>query len=155
MPGSVVGPQAKFHYLNSDEKVINVLDRLIEGYENEGLNDFVILTCKTESRSVLSNFIIHGRYKEKYRVSTCRKFKGLEADIVILVDVTAELFKNNNILLYYVGTSRARFRLEILGQMTNDDCEMILKDVFSIEEQIRQPQKELADRLNTIGIKGK
>ena len=155
MPGSVVGPQAKLHYLNSEEKVIEVLEKLIDSYETDGIKDFIILTCKTEARSIISDHIQNGNYKGVYKFSTCRKFKGLEADAVILIDVDKELFTEDNILLYYVGTSRARLRLDILSPMSNEDCKEVLNTVFSITGEIRQPQKELADKLNALGVKGK
>ena len=155
MPGSVIGPQAKFHFLNSEEKVLEVLDRLIDGFETDSVKNYIILTCKTEARSVAAKYVQNGKYKGKCRFSTCRKFKGLEADAVILLDVDTELFDRDKILLYYVGTSRARLRLEILSQMTNEDCREVLENVFELQGEIKQPQKELADKLNTLGVKGK
>ena len=66
------------------------------------------------------NVILNG---SKYPFFTCRQYKGLEADAVILVDVNANTFLNDaNHLSYYVGASRAKFDLVIIANMTNDDC---------------------------------
>ncbi len=44
--------------------------------------------------------------------STIHRFKGLEADVVILVDVQ---FNTIDPHLYYVGATRAKHRLFVLG----------------------------------------
>ncbi len=46
----------------------------------------------------------NGKYKG-VKYTTCRKFKGLEADAVILIDVDESIFEEEHKLLYYVGTS--------------------------------------------------
>ena len=38
---------------------------------------------------------------------------------------------------------------------SDDDCKEVLCAVFNLAEDVRQPQKELADKLNALGIKGK
>ena len=59
-----------------------------------------------------------------------------------------ELFDNENVLRYYVGTSRARLKLDIVTILSSDDCTEILKNKFKSEEKIKKPQKELARALN-------
>ena len=54
-------------------------------------------------------------------------------------------------MIYYVGTSRARLKLDIVTMITREECTEILKDKLSYKEKIRNPQKDLAKVLNAIG----
>lgn len=151
--GCVRGAPAKLHFCETDENVREKLDLLIDILKGKGIKDIVILTCKTESTSVLANLVSNGTYKNKYHFSTCRKFKGLEADAVILVDVTAEIFKEENSLIYYVGTSRARLWLDIITTMEKQECNEVLESVFKKQGNIKNPQRELAAVINAVPVK--
>lgn len=151
--GCVKGVPAKLHFCESDEKAREKLDLIIDTLKGQGIKDIVILTCKTESASVLGGFVSNGVYRDKYRFSTCRKFKGLEADAVILVDVTSEIFEEENSLIYYVGTSRARLWLDIITTMDNEACTDVLQSVFEKRGHIKNPQRELAAAINAIPSK--
>ena len=74
--------------------------------------------------------------------TTCRKFKGLEADKIILVDVNKNSIVDNN-KLFYVGSSRARFELNILANLTDSDCAEILQSLNSIVKK-NNPQLTLS-----------
>lgn len=87
----------------------------------------------------------------KYLFTTCRKFKGLEADVVILLDVDKTTFEQGNALIFYVGTSRARIKLEIAAILSDDDCKEILMSILNYRGKIRRAQKDLAGALNAIG----
>ena len=102
---------------------------------------------------MLKNYITSELYKNKYRFSTCRKFKGLEADAVVLVDVDEEIFESENSLIYYVGTSRARLWLDIFTTMNGESCTNVLQSVFEKRGYIKNPQKELAAAINAIPTK--
>lgn len=151
--GCIKGVPAKLHFCDSDEKARERLDLIIETLKGQGIKDIVILTCKTESTSILSNCVSNGIYRNKYRFSTCRKFKGLEADAVILIDVTSEIFEEENSLIYYVGTSRARLWLDIITTMGNESCTDVLQSVFEKRGHIKNPQRELAASINAIPTK--
>lgn len=151
--GCIKGVPAKLHFCDSDEKARERLDLIIETLKGQGIKDIVILTCKTESTSILSNCVSDGIYRNKYRFSTCRKFKGLEADAVILIDVTSEFFEEENSLIYYVGTSRARLWLDIITTMGNESCTDVLQSVFEKRGHIKNPQRELAASINAIPTK--
>ena len=84
--------------------------------------------------------------------STCRKFKGLEADAVILIDVDDTTFNPKNVQLYYVGTSRARIRLDIVAILDDDQCEKLLEDCLKIPRKSTKPKKDLCTALNCIGV---
>ena len=151
--GCVKGVPTKLHFCESDEKVKEKLDIIIDILKGQGIKDIVILTCKTETSSVLSDVISNGLYRNKYLFSTCRKFKGLEADAVILIDFTADIFEDENVLLYYVGTSRARLWLDMITTMDNEVCTDILQSYFEKRGLIKNPQRELATAINAIPTK--
>ena len=151
LEGCVKGTPARIYFCSNNESVIKRIDETIDSLKSEGVKDIVILTCKTEAGSILNNQIKEGKYRNKYVFSTCRKFKGLEADAVILIDVDGETFNSENVLIYYVGTSRARLRLEIITELSDNDCEDILKKALNHTTKIRNPKRELASALNATG----
>lgn len=148
--GCVKGVPAKLHFCLSAEKSLGKIDFIIDTLKGQGVKDIVILTCKTESTSVMNSMVSNGLYRNKYRFSTCRKFKGLEADAVILIDVDTSIFEEQKSLLYYVGTSRARLWLDIITTMDNKDCTDVLQSVFEKHGHIKNPQRELAAAINAI-----
>ncbi len=150
MQGCVKGVPAKVHFCDSENSIKEKIDMTIDTLKGQGVKDIVILTCKTENTSVLKEYISNGIYKNKYHFSTCRKFKGLEADAVILIDVDSNVFEEENALIYYVGTSRARLWLDIFTTMDAEDCTDILQSVFEKRGYIKNPQKELAAAINAL-----
>ncbi len=118
---------------------------------NQKIQDIVILTCSTEENSIFSNKISDGKYstsEKQFKFTTCRKFKGLEADAVILVDVQKDNLIGNDTLVFYVGASRARFNLIISANLTNDDCEEIV-DNFKMSH-VGNINKKIAAKLNSL-----
>ncbi|WP_314062481.1 NERD domain-containing protein [uncultured Vagococcus sp.] len=144
---AAVKGKASMIYFTDDE--IGAVNERIEEYHKKGINDIVILTCTTEKESLLACEGSRGFYHD-VQFTTCRKFKGLEADAIILVDVDPLLFKHNRQMIFYVGASRARIELSIITSMTNSDCKEILKETFSIEGNIKSPKKELSRQLKTL-----
>ena len=84
--------------------------------------------------------------------TTCRKFKGLEADAVILIDVDGSTFNPENVQLYYVGTSRAKIRLDVITTMNDEDCRSILSKCLGIQKEFKKPKKDLCSALNGWGF---
>lgn len=150
MQGCVKGVPAKVHFCDSENSIKEKIDITIDTLKGQGVKDIVILTCKTENTSVLKEYINNGLYKNKYHFSTCRKFKGLEADAVILIDADSNVFEEENALIYYVGTSRARLWLDIFTTMDAEGCTDILQSVFEKRGYIKNPQKELAAAINAL-----
>lgn len=74
--------------------------------------------------SASGNYLYNGK---EIKFTTCRKFKGLEADMVILVDVDYSVLRDNN-MLFYVGASRARLELIILCNLDDDKCSVVISD---------------------------
>lgn len=104
------------------------LDAIIEKSIADGYKNIQILSCVASGESIFETYL-DGEYymlkNEKIPFTTCRKFKGLEADKVILVDVDRNAMIGNN-KLFYVGSSRARFELTILTALSDSDCVEIL-----------------------------
>ena len=80
--------------------------------------------------------------------TTCRKFQGLEADAIILIDVVADTFDSYNKLMFYVGTSRARFNLSVICNMSEEDCEYAIAQLDV--QSAKKPKKTLAAALNAL-----
>ena len=148
--GCVKGAPARLHYCDDKEVAVSKIYDILSEIESAGHKDVVVLTCKTETTSILSADVKSGLLRNKYKFTTCRKFKGLEADAVILVDVDRNTFNSDNVLIYYVGASRARLKLDIVAMLNDDDCVDILRNSFFKEEKIRKPRRELASALNAI-----
>ena len=150
--GAVKGPPAKIYFCEDQEEEKERINCIIDGLSADRFKDVVILTCKTETASVLNGEVRDGKFRDKYLFTTCRKFKGLEADAVILTDVDRSAFDPENILLYYVGTSRARIRLDIVANLSDSDCTEILYDTLNVKGKVRRGRKELSAALNAIGV---
>ena len=73
------------------------------------------------------------------------------SDESVLIDVDVETFNLHNFLVYYVGASRARLQLDIVSELTKEDCSGILREVFNRTSKIRNPMPELAGAMNTAG----
>ena len=157
MENCIVGVPAKLHFCEDADSVLGALDDSLDTLLGDGIENIVILTCKKESDSLLAQYIENGFYpagKKKIRFTTCRKFKGLEADAVILVDVEEDTFLGNdgqNVLLYYVGTSRARLRLDILTTLDDDACLRVLESLGKTD-RVKRPQRDLARALNALPV---
>lgn len=149
-PSYIVGVNPRLYMYSEEETAILKLDELLLEMKSEGYTDIVILTSKTENNSILTSHIINGKYKNQYRVSTCRKFKGLEADAVVLMDVDKSTFNEDNVLLYYVGTSRAKFKLDIFAKLSEEECKDLLLNsgLFSNMKKAKKPQRDFAKALN-------
>lgn len=109
----------------SDKKsVVADLNTLLDEYTNQGYTDIVILTAKTAETSLLTNYVENERYSyngKSFLFTSCRQFKGLEADAIILVDADKKTFVQDS-MLFYVGTSRARFELAVVAILGDSDC---------------------------------
>ena len=62
------------------------------------------------------------RNQENVLFTTVRKFKGLEATVIIFIDIDADTFSSPEARsLFYVGTSRAKHFLDIVSVADEDD----------------------------------
>lgn len=149
--GAIKGVPARIHYRENSEEVINRVASIIEELKEEGITDVAILTCKSEAGSILNDACTNGTFRKKI-FTTCRKYKGLEADAIILVDVDEETFRSEAVQRFYVGSSRARLRLEIVTTMTDTDCESVLLNVVDYKKKIKNPKRNMASAFNSMPI---
>lgn len=146
----IVGKIPRIHFCRTQELRIKAVDGSIDELKEAGIDDIVILTLKTESKSFMKEEVLDNRYRG-CPFTTCRKFKGLEADAVILVDFTERTVLRDQ-LLFYVGASRARIRLEVVTDMDDDTCRSLLKKMLG-KRDFRRPTRELATFLNCMAVR--
>ncbi len=130
---AILGVLPEMSFL-TEETIKEHIDSIIGQSIANGITDIQILSCVPSGESLLDNYIQNEFYSyngQKIPFTTCRKFKGLEADKIILVDVNKNsIMSDNN--LFYVGSSRARFELSVLAMLSDNDCVDILKNLNSI-----------------------
>lgn len=129
--GAIGGDLPKMCFCVEKESFVKTLNSIIDEYVDSGFNDITILTCKTEDTSIISEYCKNSKYKYQrgyVRFTTCRKFKGLESDIVIVIDIDKDTFNTVGEQLMYVGTSRARYMLTSIISLNEDECKQILLD---------------------------
>lgn len=149
--GTLKGDSPELYIVPYAEKQLEVLNKAISELQKKKIQDIVILTCKTEGQSIIGSKTVDGKYvynNKSYRFTTCRKFKGLEADAVILVDVEKKEILEDQNFLFYVGASRAKFYLSIICDMTDEDCEECLEKM-GVENR-KNPRKAFASALNAL-----
>jgi superfamily I DNA/RNA helicase len=135
------------------------LQEIIDYYISEGYkqSDIVILTCKTLERSFMGDKVYNDVYQYGSRqltLTTCRKFKGLEAAVIILIDIDKSILLENareTKRIFYVGTSRARHHLEIFSELSERDCIEVLYE--KTEDTYKKPDKAIANLLSACLVK--
>lgn len=137
--------------LISDDNFYTKLNEHIDHYLEMGYTDIVVLSVKSTTKSILNADYSDGVYpykNRKFKWTTCRKFKGLEADVIILIDVDRESFTTEQ-LIFYVGASRARLELSIITQLDQETCKTIIRDLNPLMIKF-SADKALAAILNAI-----
>lgn len=125
------------HIANNDSSAINTVNKILDKYSENKVEDIIILTpgkidycCLadnlTEGKGEFAGYHIYQYGGKSYKVSTCRKFKGLEADAIIMLDLKKDSFVGKKGLEFYVGTSRAKQRLDLVCNISEDDYAEII-----------------------------
>lgn len=130
-PDAVMGDLPEIGFCATKEDVVTLLNAEIDKYIDAGYNSITILTCKTEENSIIADCCKNSKYNYKrgyVKFTTCRKFKGLESDVIIVLDIDKDTFEDEGEQLMYVGTSRARFKLSCIVNMTEDECLSLMED---------------------------
>lgn len=119
------------------------LEQTINEFRRDGFNasDITILTLTTEKKSMLNNvekignyYLTneHNRSDNEIFFTTSRKFKGLESNAIIIIDIDSSIFSNdiekNN---FYVAASRAKQRLTIL--IDSNKIDIIANEINDIK----------------------
>ena len=125
---AVNGIMPTFYFI--DENISDKLNSLINSYLKDGFNpsDITILTLSTEDDSCLSGTKQVGHFKINHKsnedgifFTTSKKFKGLESNIIIIIDFDASKYSDYEYMKnLYVSLSRARQRLSLICNNRND-----------------------------------
>jgi hypothetical protein len=129
------GEQPKLFIFREEQEYISGLRKIIRHYEKQGFrqNQITILTLKTMEQSPLTKYLQRGGSELSGIVApdisqavvsftTARKFKGLEADIIILIDGDAQTFSSDEgRRLFYVGASRGKHYLNVAMLLSSEE----------------------------------
>lgn len=147
-----IGNMPSFYSYNSNEEFFNRLDKLIDELSKNDSSERVIITCaESFSNSIIKDRLIEQKGNKTYiyktpsgrqtKVYTCPKFKGLEAENVILIDINNDVFDIDN-KSFYVAATRAKKDLYIFINNINLDLSNILdsrfKESFPAKDKTRQ-----------------
>ncbi len=148
-------PKPKLFFVSDNEMLQEYVLKLIRKYSDAKYKktDIVLLSMKAEGCSALERekmipelaaICSDRRQANKVLFTTVRKFKGLESDVVICIDVDADTFANDtNRSLFYVGASRAKTWLDIL---TTTSQEELAKAITRDDTPKKRPQAVKAVR---------
>ena len=97
----------------------------------------VILTLKTLEKTILAGRESIGGYRLTNKLdgdgilfTTARKFKGLESDVVIIVDFDETAFKDDNAKsVFYVACSRAKHCLTLIASLDDAAMSKMVEDL--------------------------
>lgn len=131
-------PKPKLFFVLDNEMLQEYVLKLIRKYSDAKYKktDIVLLSMKAEGCSALERekmipelaaICSDRRQTNKVLFTTVRKFKGLESDVVICIDVDEDTFVNDtNRSLFYVGTSRAKTWLDIVTTTSQEELAMAI-----------------------------
>ncbi|RRD63899.1 nuclease-related domain-containing DEAD/DEAH box helicase [Fretibacterium sp. OH1220_COT-178] len=128
MRKDILGQRPSFYIVDDNESAKRKIAALIREYTDHGMQQkqIVILTQKTLETSILTGCTSVGNYKLKSSFeekgvlfTTAKKFKGLESDVVIMIDLTPESFAGfERRKVFYVGASRAKHFLNFIAVLS-------------------------------------
>lgn len=138
-------PKPTFFIVKDLQQMKEHLIKLLKKYTSAGIakENIVILTCKTEKTSILTekDFVLTSTYHlsknrtdNRILFTTVRKFKGLEAEVVICIDIDEKTFQNSTEkMAFYVGTSRATTVLDLFSVGEASDISFALSGDKSLK----------------------
>lgn len=142
---AIVGDSPEMFFADNVTKTVHTINYIIDSAWESGYDNIQILTCKTEEKSIIADECSTGTYlykAKKIQFTTCRKYKGLEADVIIMVDLDKDVFTTNAEQVMYVGASRARYKLFLVANIENAECNTILEDKNI--KKTKKPEKAFA-----------
>ena len=155
---TIPGTMPKIHYTPNKDKIISSLENTINNYIENGYDyeDITILTLDTEETSILNNKSFLGKYrlsnkKENNSIffTTSKKFKGLESNIIIVVDFNPKLYNDE---IYkrnvYVSLSRARQKLDVFTVTSQSEIYDMLDEVESSITKMGRKLKMIIDNID-------
>lgn len=136
---NIQGRKPNLYILKTNNEYIDTISKLIRSYTDQGFtkDKITILTCKTRESSILSDSTSIGSYRlcedrsEKgILFTTAKKFKGLESDVIIFVDIDANTFKDaESRRVFYVGSSRARNFLDLVTVLSDKEESLLAEEL--------------------------
>ena len=157
MKNPINGEKPIMHISRNEEDSIEWINKKLRELTDNGIrkDQITILSVKGESQSIYSKRTKIGNYSisskresGKILFTTSRKFKGLESDFIILVDVDADTFSDEEQKrLFYVGASRARNRLFITSIVNEYDEKQMVR---AIKDGMYEKRMRLASSLKII-----
>ena len=127
----IPGQKPTMYLSRNTEDAHQTIGSIIRNYTQQGIQkkQIVVLTVKTEDTSILSGIssvggypLVSNRNDNGILFTSSRKFKGLESDVVIVVDVDDSCFLDDEKRrVFYVGSSRAKHFLDIVSVMNDED----------------------------------
>lgn len=144
----IPGRKPNLYILKTNNEYLDTVSKLIRSYTDQGFtkDKIVILTCKTRESSILSDVTSVGSYRLSDNRSdrgilftTAKKFKGLESDVIIFVDIDANTFKDaENRRVFYVGSSRAKNFLDLVTVLSDKEERILAEELTgSIKKNAR------------------
>lgn len=126
------------HLVGSEKKAVKALNEILDKYQSVKAKDVVILTpgkiefcCIADELSQgegdNAGFYMYAYNGVTYRVTTCIKFKGLEADAIAMIGLNKDSFTGFKGLEFYVGTSRAKHYLDFVAQIAPTEYADVIK----------------------------
>lgn len=153
------GDPASFIFYSDKQELEKRLDNVIETLSKDDHSTRVMISCSDSlNYSVVHDKIIEdtdGRsfiYKsngKKTRLYTCPTFKGLEADDVIIIDLSDKSFETGN-CDFYVAASRAKKRLYIFVDRNKVNLEKVISNRFPNAFPVPDKGKQLALAMHGI-----
>ena len=159
LENALPGDLSRLHFVENNNTLIKQIDDTISYFKAKQLreDEIVILTCKTINSSILTklgvieNQYYHSTKHRNIKFSTCRKFKGLEAEAVILVDVSESCFNDDiGTKIYYVGASRAKLYLDIMTDLSEQQCLNILSNTFGVSATLQNVRSKFTKTIGCI-----
>ncbi len=157
---SVKGDMPQFYICGDSKNAIKRITSLIDQYRLNGYKyeQICVITTKTEEKSFLygvdkigNHKVLSNRSKDGVLFTTARKFKGLESDVIIVIDVDQDTFVDDeNKRLFYVGASRAKHYLDIIHCGDEDDLKALANELAG--EESKRPLVDIAKGLNVKPI---
>lgn len=146
-------------FIDDEPSLQDHLAKLIKKYTSAGIaaKDIVVLSMKPERKSIIqqSDLRIAGKYtlsrepkENSIFFTTVRKFKGLEAEVIICIDIDQDTFsspKERNV--FYVGTSRAMAYLDLLTLSRPEELAAAITGNQEIYSKRPQAIKAVRDNL--------
>jgi hypothetical protein len=156
--GSVQGDMPNFYISATRSAFIKDLENVIAKYMHIGFlqSQICILTVKTETSSILNGVETVGkisisdrRTEKDILFTTVRKFKGLEADVIILIDVDHMTFQSDeDRRIFYVGSSRAKHYLDVMFVGSNNEDLVLLSNSIDEKNAGKNVLRGIATSLN-------